>query len=478
MASPSLWARHKSDAWTAAATSTTAGSRPASAATSMGSRGFHNVDTASPFHALLIQLRHEHERELSQLHKRVEELTCQLLDSTLRTSRARATVPDSWLEAEKCSLERWRNAAMGLPESAGPQQHVPVVLSPPRPIVPSAAAFPSSDRIDPIEADVVDACTISSHSSPAKSPRQRAPLLADGNLFKVPADYGPEACKGERSGMHPPSGGSNAAAVDLDLSEDLSMLHTRKKPSSRTSRTPEDQSMQKPRQRSSSRPHSARSASACEELNPPSARSRPTTPKPRVPSSRTLSDSAWQPCGDGVHGDADASVKKKAPVCGDLVATFETFAGCSEMRARTFVRCIKASGLVGEDFTTTDCDYLFAKVKTRGVHTIDFLEFYKALSEIAAKCGLSLAALETLVCDAKKSEQDRRKRRAEAAAARKRSPHPWHHASDARHDGNERGGSSSSSPEPPRTRSRPATPNRGERSVSRSRQRSASPIWR
>ncbi|CAE7434652.1 TPPP3 [Symbiodinium pilosum] len=81
-----------------------------------------------------------------------------------------------------------------------------------------------------------------------------------------------------------------------------------------------------------------------------------------------------------------------------LLESFQAFAGGLEMDGRTWVKCLKDSMLLDEDFTTVDADLIFARVKTRGTRKIDYATFRRALSEVAKKWQMSQEQVEDIIC--------------------------------------------------------------------------------
>ena len=73
---------------------------------------------------------------------------------------------------------------------------------------------------------------------------------------------------------------------------------------------------------------------------------------------------------------------------GDLKSIFQSFAnGKSEMESKQFSKLVKECKLLDKKFTNNDVDIVFAKVKVKGLKTITFGDFDKALDEIAKKKG-------------------------------------------------------------------------------------------
>ena len=71
---------------------------------------------------------------------------------------------------------------------------------------------------------------------------------------------------------------------------------------------------------------------------------------------------------------------------GDLKSIFQSFAnGKSEMESKQFSKLVKECKLLDKKFTNNDVDIVFAKVKVKGLKTITFADFERALAEIAKK---------------------------------------------------------------------------------------------
>ena len=65
---------------------------------------------------------------------------------------------------------------------------------------------------------------------------------------------------------------------------------------------------------------------------------------------------------------------------------FKSFAnGKSEMESKQFSKLVKECKLIDKKFTNNDVDIVFAKVKVKGLKTITFGDFERALEEIAKK---------------------------------------------------------------------------------------------
>lgn len=73
--------------------------------------------------------------------------------------------------------------------------------------------------------------------------------------------------------------------------------------------------------------------------------------------------------------------------CGLLENVFEAYCspGQTEMDGKGFAKLMKDSKIVGTRFTTTDADLTFAKVVSKGLRRIDFLQFKAALLIVAEK---------------------------------------------------------------------------------------------
>ena len=65
---------------------------------------------------------------------------------------------------------------------------------------------------------------------------------------------------------------------------------------------------------------------------------------------------------------------------------FKSFAnGKPEMESKQFSKLVKECKLLDKKFTNNDVDIVFAKVKVKGLKTITFGDFERALEEIAKK---------------------------------------------------------------------------------------------
>jgi len=73
--------------------------------------------------------------------------------------------------------------------------------------------------------------------------------------------------------------------------------------------------------------------------------------------------------------------------CGLLENVFDAYCspGQTEMDGKGFAKLMKDSKIVGTRFTTTDADLTFAKVVSKGLRRIDFLQFKAALLIVAEK---------------------------------------------------------------------------------------------
>ena len=71
---------------------------------------------------------------------------------------------------------------------------------------------------------------------------------------------------------------------------------------------------------------------------------------------------------------------------GSLQNIFKSFAnGKSDMESKQFSKLVKECKLLDQKFTNNDVDIVFAKVKVKGLKTITFGDFERALEEIAKK---------------------------------------------------------------------------------------------
>ena len=79
---------------------------------------------------------------------------------------------------------------------------------------------------------------------------------------------------------------------------------------------------------------------------------------------------------------------------GDLKSIFQSFAnGKSEMESKQFSKLVKECKLIDKKFTINDVDIVFSKVKVKGLKTITFPDFERALAEIAKKKGTTKDAV-------------------------------------------------------------------------------------
>jgi len=81
-----------------------------------------------------------------------------------------------------------------------------------------------------------------------------------------------------------------------------------------------------------------------------------------------------------------------------LLDAFHAFAGSTEMDGRKFVKCMRDSMLIDDDFRTVDADLVFAKCKARGARKIDYCTFLWALREVAKKRGMTQEQVEDIIC--------------------------------------------------------------------------------
>ena len=71
---------------------------------------------------------------------------------------------------------------------------------------------------------------------------------------------------------------------------------------------------------------------------------------------------------------------------GSLQNIFKSFAnGKSDMESKQFSKLVKEWKLIDKKFTNNDVDIVFAKFKVKGLKTITFGDFERALEEIAKK---------------------------------------------------------------------------------------------
>lgn len=87
---------------------------------------------------------------------------------------------------------------------------------------------------------------------------------------------------------------------------------------------------------------------------------------------------------------------------GQLQEVFTAFAaGGSEMDGRSFVKCLRDSGLLdGSSMKIVDADLIFVKCKEKGARKIVFSEFNRALSMVSARKGLPDEETIRLICTA------------------------------------------------------------------------------
>ncbi|KAG1672604.1 hypothetical protein FOA52_002084 [Chlamydomonas sp. UWO 241] len=85
----------------------------------------------------------------------------------------------------------------------------------------------------------------------------------------------------------------------------------------------------------------------------------------------------------------------------------------ADMDSKSLIKVCKDSGLMGKNLTTTDVDLIFTQVrggsagvqgceevKAKGARRISYREFETALSKIAARKGMEVAEVETMVAGA------------------------------------------------------------------------------
>eukprot|EP01066_Platyproteum_vivax_P001796 Platyproteum_vivax@DN12259_c0_g1_i1.p1 len=74
-----------------------------------------------------------------------------------------------------------------------------------------------------------------------------------------------------------------------------------------------------------------------------------------------------------------------------MQSAFKSFTNdAPEMDGRTFVKLCKDTGLLAGGLTTTDCDLIFTKVKSKGAKKINYKEFQEAMKQVAEKKKISL----------------------------------------------------------------------------------------
>ncbi|PFH36140.1 p25-alpha family protein [Besnoitia besnoiti] len=84
-----------------------------------------------------------------------------------------------------------------------------------------------------------------------------------------------------------------------------------------------------------------------------------------------------------------------------LEAVFTTFThDASVMDGRTFVKLCKDCKVFDKNYTPTDADLIFTKVKAKGAKTITFAEFETAIGLIAEKKKVSAQELSTQISSA------------------------------------------------------------------------------
>jgi len=88
----------------------------------------------------------------------------------------------------------------------------------------------------------------------------------------------------------------------------------------------------------------------------------------------------------------------------ELADVFMAFTGgAAEMDGRTFLKCMRGTGLMDRGLMTPDVDLIFVKCKPKGFRKIDFKEFLTCLVEVSAKTGLSESDVMELVLAAASS---------------------------------------------------------------------------
>ena len=74
---------------------------------------------------------------------------------------------------------------------------------------------------------------------------------------------------------------------------------------------------------------------------------------------------------------------------------FKSFAaGKTEMESKQFQKLVKECKLIDKKFSINDVDIVFSKVKVKGLKTITFPDFNRALEEIAKKKGTTKDKIE------------------------------------------------------------------------------------
>lgn len=82
-----------------------------------------------------------------------------------------------------------------------------------------------------------------------------------------------------------------------------------------------------------------------------------------------------------------------------LSDVFHAYAAGTDMDGRTFVKCLKDSGLLDEQLKTSEADIIFAKYKAKGVRKIDFQTFLAALAEVSRKRRMKAEHVFDVVCN-------------------------------------------------------------------------------
>lgn len=82
----------------------------------------------------------------------------------------------------------------------------------------------------------------------------------------------------------------------------------------------------------------------------------------------------------------------------ELLEAFHAFSGGLEMDGRSFVKCLKDSGLIDECFQTVDADIIFAKWKPKGGRKIDFSTFTQSLRSVARRKHMTHEQVIDAVC--------------------------------------------------------------------------------
>jgi len=76
------------------------------------------------------------------------------------------------------------------------------------------------------------------------------------------------------------------------------------------------------------------------------------------------------------------------------------------MDGRTFVKCLKDSGLIDERLKTCDADIIFAKWKAKGSRKIEFSTFMQALAEVSCRRRMPARCVFDLVCNSSGPEYE------------------------------------------------------------------------